>query len=421
MDDEQKTEESSEDDSSLTKEDVSAILPPKNETNLQEPTPQPTDKPVSNLQEPKKPEEPAVTKPSVESTQPLSLKEWLSRVGWKTNPFIFNINPSLIVGYEQQKARITMSLEEKHKFLLILGPTGSGKTTLLKWLESKINKKEGDVLYIGKPPQKPEEFVLIFNEKYRKPWYAFWKNRLETIYQIPLFLNRRINRHLVVLMDEAHEAPVDVLEWLRVLNDQVEKMSVVISGLPVFEDNLRNNLETFAKRITAKIELLSLTKEETGELITKRVKSVGGTGNEFSPGVIESIYMYTGGFPREIIRLCDELVNNAILSGRTQIEFTPGKREDRRAEARPVTATILDKMTPMQKEILEMLSKRPMTPGQVANAIDLTKYKSRQHAVRSVNNVVKALQEDGYLERRKEDKAYVYSLAARISTLFVKR
>ena len=52
----------------------------------------------------------------------------------------------------------------------------------------------------------------------------------------------------------------------------------------------------------ARIELLSLTKEETKELIQKRIINVGGTGNEFSDHVAEAIYNYTGGFPREIIR-----------------------------------------------------------------------------------------------------------------------
>jgi Cdc6-like AAA superfamily ATPase len=267
---------------------------------------------------------------------------------------------------------------------------------------------------------KAEEFISILNEKYKRPWYAFWKPELESIYQIPDFLNRKLKKHLIVLLDEAHEANTDVLEWLRVLNDQIEKMSIVLSGLPNFEDQLRNNLETFAKRITAKAELLSLTKEETKELIAKRIQYAGGKGDEIPDSVISSVYDYTGGFPREVIRICDELVNNAIMKGKTNIEFDlHEKREERAIE--PVSASMLDKFTHMQKEILEMLSKKPLTPGQIANSIDLTKNKSRQHAVRSVNNVMKALHEDGYLERRKEEKAYVYSLLPRISTLFVKR
>jgi type II secretory pathway predicted ATPase ExeA len=352
--------------------------------------------------------------------RPVNVLEWLAAMKWRTNPFIFNINPSLFVGYKAQTERVMMSLDEHHKFVLIVGPTGSGKTTLLRWLQARLNS---DVLYIGKPPEKADEFVVIFNEKYPKPWYAFWSKSLTSIYQIPEFLNAKLRyRHLVILLDEAHEASTDVLEWMRVLNDQIENMSIVLSGLPVFEDQLRNNLETFVKRLTAKISLLSLTKEETKELIIRRIKNAGGNGSEFSDSTIDKIYEYTGGFPREVIRACDELVNNAMLKGKIQIEFDIGERkEEHMAETYHVTTPLLEKMTPMQKEVLELLSKKPSTPGQIADLIDLTKYKSRQHAVRSVNNIVKALHESGYLERRKEDKAYVYSLSPRISTLFVKR
>jgi len=363
----------------------------------------------------------AEKEPGMVETRKMSVLEWLKTMKWRTNPFIFNILPSLFVGYRNQTERITMALEERHKFLLILGPTGSGKTTLLKWLSSRLNKSNFDTLYIGKSPQRPEDFVEIFNNKYSKSWYAFWKRKIKNIYEIQDFLSRKLNkRNLVILVDEAHEANLDVLEWLRVLNDQIENMSVVLSGLPNFEDHLRNNLETFAKRVTTKIELLSLTKEETKELIKKRIQYVGGDGSEFSDEIISSIYEYTGGFPREIIRICDELVNSAIINGTTKIRFDI-KETKEEIRATSTTTTIIDRMTPMQKEILELLSKKPLTPGQIANSLDLTKYKSRQHAVRSVNNIVKALHESGYLERRKEEKAFVYSLSPRINTLFVKR
>ena len=176
----------------------------------------------------------------------MTVLEWLNAMNWRSNPFIFNIVPSLFVGYKSQTERISMALEEKHKFMLILGPTGSGKTTLLKWLSFKLKKY--DVLYIGKPPQKPEEFVEIISSKYRAPWYAFWSKKIRSIYEIPDFLNKKLGRKtLVILLDEAHEANTDILEWLRVLNDQVENMSIVMSGLPVFEESLKNSLETFKK------------------------------------------------------------------------------------------------------------------------------------------------------------------------------
>lgn len=347
----------------------------------------------------------------------IDAKGWFRARNWNSNPFTFSILPSILVGYDKQKQRILLNLEEKHKFILISGPTGSGKTTLMKWVQGNISK-EFDTLYISKPPKSPEQFVEIFNEKFRQPWFLSWR-RLKNMYQLPDFLNKRLKkRHLVVLFDEAHESSTEILEWLRVLGDQVNNISFLLSGLPVFEEQLINRLETFNKRIAAKIELLYLTKEETKELVRKRIQNTGGNGNEFSEELMNAIYEKSGGFPREILRQCDEAVNNAIINN-TEISLPQAPKIEEAKEER-ITVNFLDKMTPMQKEVIEMLAKKPLSPGQVADLLDLSKYKSRQHAVRSVNNIVKKLQADGYLERVQNEKTFVYSLTSKIRTLMVK-
>jgi len=346
----------------------------------------------------------------------ITVKEWLVAMNWLFNPFTFSIIPELFVGYNVQAERLMMALEEQHKFVFLAGPTGSGKTTMLKWIASRL-PAEYDVIYLAKPPEKPDYFMDIFNLRYKKSRFAFWQTKIHSLYEIPSFLNRKLaNRHLILFFDEVHESNIDVLEWLRVLADQVDNMFVILSGLPVFENHLKDKLETFRKRIAAKIELVSLTREETEMLIKQRILHAGGNGNEFSPELIDYIYAQSGGFPREVLRFCDELVNQAILSGRKEFVRAAVQEE----VVTKMSLNIVDQMTPMQREIIEMLAKNAMTPGEIANAIDLQKYKSRQHAVRSINNIMKKLYEDGYLERRRSDKAFVYSLSGKLRTIVVK-
>jgi hypothetical protein len=231
-------------------------------------------------------------------------------------------------------------------------------------------------------------------------------------------MNQKLKgKHLVVMFDEVHESSLETLEWLRVLSDQVNNMSVVLSGLPVFESHLKDKLETFRKRIAAKIELVSLTKEETIDMVKKRIQFAGGSGNEFSQSILDYIFIQSGGFPREILRVCDELVNQAILSGTNQFAVSAAAQQD---VVNKVSLSIVDEMTPMQRDIIELLAKNPLSPGEIANTINLEKYKSRQHAVRSINNIMKKLYEDGYLERRRSDKAFVYSLSGKLRTIVVK-
>ena len=353
----------------------------------------------------------------------LGHKEWFKKVGWNANPFTFNILPELFVGYTDQTQRIIRVLEEKQKVLLIIGPTGSGKTTILKWVSS--NLPQGfEFIYVGKPPVKAEEFVDIFNSKYRSniivrllfPGLAHAKN----LYDMPDFLNRKLGKkHLVIMLDEAHESPMEVLEWLRVLSDQVENMSILLTGLPVFESHLAQ-IETLRKRIMNKIELISLTKEETERLVKKRIQHVGGTGEEFSGDVIDYIYERSGGFPRDIIRMGNEIIDVGVKHGKTVITGDLLQQPAQQMQEQQTPSMALGVLTNMQKEVVEMLI-RSMTPGDIANALDLAKYKSRQHAVRSVNNVLKQLMDMKIVERAKTDKSFLYQLAPNIKNHMIKK
>lgn len=336
-------------------------------------------------------------------------EEWFKARNWSKNPFVLNILPELFVGYKEQSEDLLRLIHERHKVILVIGPTGSGKTTLLEWLAN--SDKRYDFLFIGKPPQRPEEFVDIFNEKYPR-----FLRKLKNMYQIPSFLNKKLrSKHLIVLYDEAHESKIDVLEWLRVLSDQVENMSIILAGLPVFEDNL-TKLETLRKRIVARLELVSLTKEETAELIRKRIRAVGGNGTELDQ-LIDVIYDRSGGFPREIIKLGNDIINESMKTGK-QLTKELLVHEPTKEEVK-VSLRFLEELSPMQREIVEMLV-RPMTPGQIANTLNLEKYKSRQHAVRSMNNILKRLMEEGLVERTREERAYVYQLAPSIRNIVVK-
>jgi type II secretory pathway predicted ATPase ExeA len=387
----------------------------ENRTVIKEKTPLEGDKDLAHPHPPEK----KMPKKQLSETEKNKgiVTSWLKKMGWNESPFTFSINPELFVGYKEQTKRILMAIEEKHKLILLFGPTGSGKTTLLKWIIENLDE-DFVILYIAKPPEKPEGFVEIFSNKFNRGLFSFLNSNIKNIYQIPDFLSKKLkNKNMIVLFDEAHESSKEVLEWIRVLSDQVNNMSVLISGLPVFEDNIKGTLETFRKRISAKVELLSLTKEETKELILRRIKYVGGKGDEFSDKLIDYIFEKTGGFPREILRLCDELVNDAIIKDTKIIEEIVLEEEK---EEEYVYSSVIEKMTPLQKQVIELLSKNSLSPGQIVDAINLEKYKSRQHAVRSINNIVKKLYEDGFLERAKAEKTFIYSLSGKLKTLVVK-
>jgi type II secretory pathway predicted ATPase ExeA len=354
-----------------------------------------------------------------------------SKWGWTQNPFVLKIDPKLFVGYEDQVKAALKHIENKHKVAVITGRTGAGKTTFLKWVEMNYDASK---LYVSKPPQKPEEFVSLFTDLFG---LSFWERLLRknpTLYNLPTYINKKLKgEHLVFLLDETHETNKDVLEWLRVLTDQIDNISLVMAGMPVLNEKM-SDLETLDQRITTRISLVSLEKGETRELIKRRIESVGGRGIlPFTEDAIDLIYRRTGGFPREVLKLCDRLVNSALEKGldaitkkdieeHKEIEL-PKVRVDEPVVTfmpKPPSEEQFRNLPSKQRNILELLSGKDwLTPTAIVEELEMKGYKSKGHAIRSVNNILRRLMLDGYVQREGRGKAFMYALTPKTKTLFV--
>jgi len=350
-----------------------------------------------------------------------NIENWLNQMNWKENPFVLKIEPSLFVGYKEQLRRLVNHIREGHKVALVTGSTGSGKTTLLKLLERDL-KDEYEVLYVSKPPKK-EELVDLFLDKFKPSFFERLFHVNVRLHTLPNYLNKKLRKNLLFLLDESHEADIEVLEWLRTISDQVERMQIILAGLSTVEDLLRKNLETLRSRIITHIELTTLTREETRELIRKRIESVGGEDiKPFSEECINEIYQKTGGFPREVLKICDKLIQKAIERGEFEIsgfiedeeemksEETDGveenpqesielkeevektKESSESIENEILSKDFLRELPYKQRKIIEILSEAEnLYPSEIAEKLGFEKYKSKQHAVRSVNNILKRL------------------------------
>ena len=281
-----------------------------------------------------------------------------------------------------------------------------------------------------------EDFVGIFTDIFGLTFFEKLLRKKPTLYNLPKYINRKTKHHLVFLLDEAHETNKDILEWLRVLTDQIGSISLVIAGLPVLEQKIKGDLETLNQRITTRIELASLTKNEMKDLIKKRIENVGGSEIEpFTDSAIDKIYHRTGGFPREVLKLCDRLVNTACEKSLDKISAVDieDHREIPKSNVRleqpvvtfspkPPSEGQLANLPYKQKNILDILAKDDwLTPAALADIVGIKNYKSRSHAIRSINNILHRLMLEGYVQRESRGKAYMYALTPKVRTLFVEK
>ncbi len=223
-----------------------------------------------------------------------------------------------------------------------------------------------------------------------------------------------------MLLDEGHEATLETLEWLRTLTDQIDNLSIVIAGLPVLDQMLNENLETFIRRVSTRIELTNLTKSETRELVKKRIEWVGGNDiKPFTSETIQVIYEKTGGFPREVIKVCNNLVQKAIERNISTVD--PNFLEEIQTEMpRRVSLGSVNNLPSRQKHVLELLNKhKELTPSEVVSNIEMDSYKDKENAIRSVNNILKRLLKDGLVSRNRRGKTFQYKLSDKVKTMMV--
>jgi type II secretory pathway predicted ATPase ExeA len=340
----------------------------------------------------------------------------LKAFNWDSNPFTFQITPSIFVGYSNELNEMETGLKSGNKFSLLLGPTGSGKTTMLKFLEQRF--QDARIIYISKPPRDAQDWVTVF-EKITKSRFSFRKKSIN-LYNLNEHIKKGLKgRKLLLFVDECHEASMESLEWLRSLTDHVDSLSVILAGLPVFESTMKSNLETFMRRVGTKIELGNLSKSETREFIKRRIELVGGDDvRPFSHNIIDYVYERTGGFPREVLRVCNELSLKALEKNITTVDLD-FLRETNAPEAR-LSRDKISSLPERQRLIIETLAKHgELTPAQIISNLDIDEYKDRENGVRSVNNVLRRLMKEKLVERKKSGKAYTYKVSERFQTLLV--
>lgn len=338
---------------------------------------------------------------------------------WDDNPFSFRILPDLFVGYANERAQVEGGIRNGDKFILLLGPTGAGKTTLLKYVLSRIDDRR--LIYLPKPPKEPADWVLVFHDLLRGGFLSrlFGHNGAD-MYNLSDRLNRTLDsRKCVLFVDECHEASLESLEWLRTITDQVQNLTLVMAGLPVFEHTLKDQLETFLRRVSVKVTITALSSAETRELVKRRIEDVGGDDiRPFTAASLETIHHRTGGFPRDVLKVCNDLAQKAMHKGLTTIDADFLKEAEMPAKA---SIDALESLPARQKLIVDTLASHgDLTPTEIVKKVQAKgDYKDTENAIRSVNNLVRRLLSDGFVERKKIGKAYKYHLAPRYRTLLV--
>jgi type II secretory pathway predicted ATPase ExeA len=201
------------------------------------------------------------------------------------------------------------SLTGQAGFCVITGEIGSGKTTLVRAFLGRVGKD----FTVG----------LISNTHHALKDIAAWAigafgqkatstHPSETYQELMSYLIAEYGagRQCILIVDEAQNLSIEVLEELRLLSNinsgKDLLLQVVLVGQPELLDKLkRPELSQFAQRIAVSHHLTPLPYAETRRYIQHRVKVAGADRPLFTEMAMGAIQYFSGGIPRLINSICD--------------------------------------------------------------------------------------------------------------------
>jgi len=243
-------------------------------------------------------------------------------------PFRLTPDPQFLFASKQHaraKAYMESTIWLADGFVVITGDIGSGKTTLI---ESFLSELPPDIVlaHISQTQLSPVEFLQALLVEFGfKP---FRKAKVELLAMIKDFMVEQYaaGKKILLVIDEAQNLSRKVLEEVRLLSGletQKEKLlRIILAGQPELSHKLDSpRLEQLMQRVRLRFHLGALSKRETHEYVTHRLKVAGaGTRTIFDAAACDVVFRYAGGVPRLVNVLCDTAMLCAFAEERATVD-----------------------------------------------------------------------------------------------------
>jgi len=280
---------------------------------------------------------------------------YVAHFGLKREPFSIAPDPRYLFMSERHRealAHLLYGVRGGGGFVLLTGEIGAGKTTVCRCFLEQVPKRV-NVAYIFNPKLTALELLQSVCEEFRievrargsSP--ATLKDHVDALNEY-LLRTHADGHNNVLIIDEAQNLSIDVLEQLRLLTNletnERKLLQIILIGQPELRDMLlKPELEQLAQRVVARFHLDPLGEDETSHYIKHRLAVAGLNGLiPFDRDARHRIFELTRGVPRRINLLCDRALLGAYSGGRKRvdkaiIDKAAGEVFDRRSVAQRLT------------------------------------------------------------------------------------
>jgi len=247
---------------------------------------------------------------------------YIDYFGLNSKPFSIAPDPHYLYMSERHRealAHLIYGLQTDGGFVLLTGEVGTGKTTICRCLLEQIPEKT-EIAFVLNPKLTVAELLATICDE-------LGINYQKSNISIKVFIDA-INHYLldthaqdqktVLIIDEAQNLSIDVLEQIRLLTNletnKTKLLQVIMLGQPELKEKLaKPEMRQLAQRITARYHLEPLSAQEMTSYITHRLAIAGVERPLFTSATIRKLYRLSGGVPRLINLLCDRALLGAYV------------------------------------------------------------------------------------------------------------
>jgi len=251
-----------------------------------------------------------------------------SYFGLNENPFSIAPDPLYLFMSEKHRdalAHLQYGVKTDGGFVLLTGEVGAGKTTLCRSLLEKL--PDGvDVAFVLNPKLSVIELLETICDELHisRPDAGSIKQLVDCLNHYLLDSNAS-GRKTVLIIDEAQNLSIEVLEQLRLLTNletnRYKLLQIVLLGQPELLQILgRQDMRQLSQRITARFHLGPLAVDEINAYIQHRLKIAGCQRPLFPETLTKTLWQLTDGVPRLINLVCDRALLGAYARELKQVD-----------------------------------------------------------------------------------------------------
>jgi general secretion pathway protein A len=285
--------------------------------------------------------------------------------GLAEKPFSLTPDPKYLYKSQSHGSAFDLlqyAIRRREGFVVMTGDIGTGKTTVCRALLEHIDRKTFSALVLNPFLSEEDLLKLILQDfgvvsrddvKSGRLARVTKQELIDALYDFLLGL-LPLRASAVLIIDEAQNLPLKVLEQIRILSnletDKDKLLQIVLVGQLDLKMLLRTpEMRQLDQRVSIRYELKPLTRSEVAAYIAHRLALAGGSAVSFEERALQLIHKFAKGIPRLVNLICDRTLLTAY-SARTN-RISPGlvQRAVNSLELRP--PSLSDRVASLRRKI----------------------------------------------------------------------